>query len=822
MLANDSPGNGTGVFAQPLPWFNIKALLPEPQRPDSLLGRRLGPYELVQPLGSGGMGSVYLASRVDDYRQLVAIKLIKPGIDTPEIVQRFQTERQVLADLRHPNIAPLLDGGATDEGQPYFVMEYIDGRPLDRHCDANKLDSRRRAAILRTVCRAVHFAHERHVVHRDLKPGNILVTADGTPRVTDFGLAKRLGAAPEGNQTESGALLGTPSYMAPEQASARNREVGPTTDVYALGAVLYELLTGRPPFRGDTRDETLRQILHEEPIAPSRLQPRLARDLETVCLKCLEKEPARRYPSVAELEEDLGRFLENHPIRARPISAWRRGLKWVKRRPLSAALVATITLAVTALLGVSAWYNAELTQERDYALNQQEIAQQQRDEANRLKTEAQHQKAQADQLRTRAEETSADLEAALATFMAMHARTNYNLLRGSARDAENDYQSLRTVYEKLLGDRPANPVYRSFLAGTLSDLGNLYRIHGRNREALDGLQKALAHREQLVRDRPGSAAYQHDLGVNQLNLGQMYDVLNQSGQAMKAYREAVRILEQLAKAHPENPEYRGNLGRAHVFLGDYLAARVGAGEKPEESDAQTSRAVEMLEPLVRDHAGTPGFALTLGMAYSNKGRFLLHIKEQPAQALPWFEKATSLLEKLHRVDPNYADVRSVLSGTLLHRADAHARAEQWPQALKAWDRKFEVDLRKPDGNHRTLRACALVKTGDYRRAVAEVQEVSRGWFLTDDFRYTFAEIYSWAGAVVRSDGKLPEAERDKLSEEYAGRALQLLRQIERSGYFNSPESFKSLQGDAFFSPLQGREEYRKLVQEVGEKLKKKK
>src|SRR5262249_29845698 len=180
----------------------------------------------------------------------VALKVIRPGLDSDEVLRRFQTERQVLAELQHPHIARLLDGGTTGDGRPYFVMEYIDGEPLDRYCDRHRPGTRERLQMLLTVCAAVQHAHERGVLHRDLKPGNVLVTADGTPRVTDFGLAKRLedqaGSPPATGQTPSGAILGTPSYMAPEQAGGK---VGPAADVYALGSILYELLTGRPPFQ---------------------------------------------------------------------------------------------------------------------------------------------------------------------------------------------------------------------------------------------------------------------------------------------------------------------------------------------------------------------------------------------------------------------------------------------------------------------------------------------------------------------------------------------------------------------------------------------
>jgi tetratricopeptide (TPR) repeat protein len=338
------------VLAAPapvLPPLAAPPTLPGGETENALVGRRIGPYLIQQCVGSGGMGSVYRALRDDDYRQQVAVKVIRPGLDSDEILRRFRTERQVLAELQHAHIARLLDGGTTGDGRPYFVMEYIDGEPMDRYCDRHQLDTRERLRLLLTVCAAVQHAHQRGVLHRDLKPGNVLVTADGTPMVTDFGLAKRLegqaGPSPAAEQTPSGAILGTPSYMAPEQAGGK---AGPAADVYALGAILYELLTNQPPFQAATPVDTLLAVLSAEPVPPRRLQPKVARDLETICLKCLHKEPERRYASVAALADDLRRFLEGEAIQARPVGRIERLWRWCRRKPALAAAAACALLAV--------------------------------------------------------------------------------------------------------------------------------------------------------------------------------------------------------------------------------------------------------------------------------------------------------------------------------------------------------------------------------------------------------------------------------------------------------------------------------------------
>jgi tetratricopeptide (TPR) repeat protein len=300
-----------------------------------------GDYELLGELGRGGMGVVYQA-RQRQLDRLVALKMILAGAHAgPEELDRFRSEAAALARLQHPNIVQIYEVGAHD-GRPYFCLEYVEGGSLADKLGGTPLAAGPAAALVRTLAGAVHAAHQRGVVHRDLKPANVLLTADGAPKVTDFGLAKRLDA-PAG-ATRSGAILGTPSYMAPEQAAGKSKEIGPAVDVYALGAILYELLIGRPPFKAATTMDTLRQVQTEEPVPPRRLQPQVPVDLETICLKCLRKDARQRYTSALELAEDLRRFQGGEPIRARPVSAWERTWKWARRRPAHAALVAAVAL----------------------------------------------------------------------------------------------------------------------------------------------------------------------------------------------------------------------------------------------------------------------------------------------------------------------------------------------------------------------------------------------------------------------------------------------------------------------------------------------
>ena len=266
----------------------------------------------------------------------------------PEELERFLRESQAVAGLGHPNIVQVYDMGDV-EGRPYFTMELVEGGNLADQIRGAPQPAHQAAARVATLAEAIHAAHQSGIVHRDLKPANILLTRDGTPKVTDFGLARRLEG--DGGLTLSGVPVGTPSYMAPEQARGKRQAIGPATDVYALGAILYELLTGRPPFRAESATATLQQVLTDEPVSPTRLNPQVPRDLTTICLKCLSKEPHRRYASAAALAEDLRRFLRGEPIAARRAGRLERLARWARRSPAAAALLAVTLLVATTLLG---------------------------------------------------------------------------------------------------------------------------------------------------------------------------------------------------------------------------------------------------------------------------------------------------------------------------------------------------------------------------------------------------------------------------------------------------------------------------------------
>jgi len=379
--------DGAATFLEDCPAADLLAA-----QSRAITGRRIGAYRIIREIGQGGMAVVYLGERADqNYRKQVAIKMVKPGIGTEQVLQRFRNERQTLAALDHSNIVKLLDGGSSEDGSPYLVMEHVEGLPIDRYCDLNKLSIDGRLRLFRTVCSAVQYAHQNLVVHRDLKPGNILITKEGLPRLLDFGIAKLLN--PECWQTPLVTRIDrrpmTPEYASPEQV--RGDPVTSATDIYSLGVLLYEILTGHRPYQVDESSwrEIERLVCESEPPRPStrvgtdrehlkttaemRLaEPRelvrlLRGDLDWITMKALEKDPNRRYATASELSADIGRYLSHEPVSARPASAAYRARKYVRRHPIGVTVTAGLVLLLAGFAGTQSFELRRIRRERDRA-----------------------------------------------------------------------------------------------------------------------------------------------------------------------------------------------------------------------------------------------------------------------------------------------------------------------------------------------------------------------------------------------------------------------------------------------------------------------
>jgi tetratricopeptide (TPR) repeat protein/tRNA A-37 threonylcarbamoyl transferase component Bud32 len=578
-------------------------------------------YELLGVLGRGGMGVVYKARQIG-LNRIVALKMILAGSHaSEEDLLRFQIEAEAVAALQHPNIVQVYDFGQRD-GRPFFSLEFLEGGSLQQKLKGSPWEARQAAQLIATLARALDFAHRHGIVHRDIKPANILLAADGTPKITDFGLAKRL-EADEGH-TGTEAILGTPTYMAPEQASGKARQVGPAADVYALGAVLYDLLTGQPPFKGDSVLDTLHMVQNAEPVPPTRLRKKLPRDLETICLKCLEKEPARRYESAAVLADDLIAFTEGRPIQARPVTSWERTWKWVRRRPAAAGLLALVALAIVAAIACGIVHSAEVTWANQQleslngqlsdALKEKEAANQKLDGANSAlqKSNAELEKKghelqaalaaekQAKQAAEKAEEDAQSnfLLAQNATqLLIREVETRLRNQPGAEKLRRRLLEEARRACLAFAVGPATNPKARLRVAKALSLVGDVEEKMGLAEGALGRYEAALKMYRKLIHETPNGPA-RHDYERHELTVAMSrWRVLEsiQSHLSKHALQEILYRFERLARQGGHGDWLRResaallasraihyqNRGRFTQADADYRAARTLLAENQE-------------------------------------------------------------------------------------------------------------------------------------------------------------------------------------------------------------------------------------------------
>jgi tetratricopeptide (TPR) repeat protein/aminoglycoside phosphotransferase (APT) family kinase protein len=517
-----------------------------------MLNRRIGHYRLTARIGEGGMGVVYLAEREDEFRQRVAIKLVRYAAESPEVAARLRVERQTLAAISHPNIVALLDGGTTEEGLPYLVMEYIEGQPIDEYCAAHSLDLAGRLRLFLLVCAAVEYAHRHLIVHCDLKPTNILVTADGTPKLLDFGIAKVL--AP---QSEAGAFMTvgaqrpfTPRYASPEQFMGK--PVTTASDVYALGMILYQLLTGQSPYRFQTHSdaEMISAACVQEPRRPSTALEtapearHLEGDLDAIVLKALRKEPQNRYGSVEQLAEDIRRHREGRPVLAHRGTFRYRATKFVLRNRIAVAATALVALAILGGVSGAVW--------------QARVAM---------------------AARARAERRFQDVRK-LATFMLFDLRDAVQKLPGSTPVQEmlagQSLQYLDSLAHEASGDSSLElELVEAY--NRLGDVqGNPYQANlGDTVGALASYHKALAIAEPLARLEPGNRRAARALALVHLNLSDVLLLSNQNREAVGHARQATAAFEKLAAAEPSSVQAHIDLAACLEGLGDQLHRGLG-------------------------------------------------------------------------------------------------------------------------------------------------------------------------------------------------------------------------------------------------------
>jgi tetratricopeptide (TPR) repeat protein len=602
--------------------------------PVQISALRIGGYDVVSELGEGGMGRVYKA--VDNsLGRFVAIKVLRSN--DPFECSRFRGEAELIASLDHPNIIKIFAIETTPDGRPYLVLEFAEGGSLDRELAGQPQEPRRAAEMIETLALAVHFAHEKGVIHRDLKPANILRTKDKTLKLTDFGLAKELEVS--SGMTPSGAVMGTPSYMAPEQAEGKVKQLGRATDVYGLGAILYELLTGRPPFRGVNIVDTLEQVRWVEPASPSRLVPRLHRDLTTICLKCLQKTPSRRYQTALELAEDLRRWLNGETITARPAPSWERAWRQVCRRPWQTAAV----VAIAMLIGLTIAGGIYLREKNA-------------EESRRIEREAAEQR-----LRTEKElanQTLIDTQAANAKRLREHAERSLRVIRqiyaligdggelSRIEGLEPLHAALLTYYQEVSerADSGYDPVE---LADGFIVIGDLYRRTGDKTKARDAYAKAESLCRPLTTSEPKARLA---LATARLKSGRIALELGDEAATQKACNEAQRLWEGLSKETTSGDELADaarQLAEVWHLRGELLGQKRNF---PESSQAYQT-AIELRKKLVGDSLNmtveafknlpvaqrkkTLDYLRDLGRGYGYHGDVLLELNPAAADRAYW-------------------------------------------------------------------------------------------------------------------------------------------------------------------------------------------
>jgi len=598
--------------------------------PTALKSLRSAGYEILGELGRGGMGVVYLARNVALNRPC-ALKMILASLHAGSTaVARFRTEAEAVARLRHPGIVQIYHIGDAG-GLPFLELEYLAGGNLDRTLDGTPRPPADAARLVEALARAIAEAHGKAIVHRDLKPANVLLDLDGSPKVADFGLAKVLDS--DSDLTRTQTVLGSPSYMAPEQAEGRSDLVGATSDIYALGAILYTLLVGFPPFRAATALETLAQVKSAEPVSPSRIQPGLPRDIETICLKCLEKVPGRRYATAEALAEDLRRYQSGESILARPAPAWERAWKWARRRPALAAALAVVVVAAGILLGGVLYYNARL---------------------------------QAMLQRTQVAELAAVDRGKLAIDA-------YSRLVSDVQEKLGDTAATRSIRQDLLTTaiRGLDEIARSpgafapdlYLAVAHQKLGEILRQVGRADDARLQLDRARLLAEDLAASDPGNLAVAECLRDAYLGIGELIVRDEHAREASGYFRSALKQARAIMTAAPARAGARLGLAEAYHRLGRALDS---AGDLAEAKECFRTMQ-ELAERWVDDEPKNAVARDMLASSYLRLARVRRYYKEFAAAEVA-FRDATAIARQLWTAEPKNIVYKTHLALALIDSA----------------------------------------------------------------------------------------------------------------------------------------------------------
>ncbi len=722
------------------------------------IGGRFGPYRIIKEIGRGGMGRVFLAERADEeYRQVVALKIAHDA-RSAESLRSFRDERQILANLQHPNIARLLDGGTTEDGVPYFVMENVEGVPIDEYCTANTLTVRQRLELFSTICAAVDVAHRNLVVHRDLKPSNILVS-DGVPKLLDFGIAKLLesrNATAAGMQSVTGPAMLTPEYASPEQL--KREPITTATDVYALGVLLFRLLTNASPYRvrSYAAHELAAAICDQEPLRASTvastrsLRRQLAGDLDTIVLKAMRKDPAERYSSAGALADDITRYLTGLPLAARDDGWLYRAAKFIARHRVSVAAASLVVVSLVGGLAAALWQAREAEQQR-------QLAQRHFDDVRRL----------ANSLIFEVQDSIENVPGALATreLLVKRALEYFDGLAAEEKDNLGLQQELAQAYDKL-----GNVLGRSYVANV-----------GNTKAALASYQKALAIREQLTaRGAPSTA--QLDLWSSYFNVGGILRETADTNGALKLHQNARAVLDDLLRKTPDDLK----LVRSAAQTASTLSLSYVQSGRLDDATEAARRALSLDERLLSANPADLAIQNEVATARGRLGQILLKLGDL-AGARAQFEPAFEAASKLVTAQPDNVAFRRRLSNTHSHLAQLSVRlgdlTAAWPHQQDALslrqaivdgspsDRQASIDLMVSQLETGEL----LARRGDDAAAAAHYRvALARGEpLIASDPSYVYFR-FTVATALTRLSQALLAARDVTTAEATSRRAIDLV------------------------------------------------
>ncbi len=730
-----------------------------------------GRYTLQEKIGEGGMGEVWVAKQTEPVKRRVALKLIKTGMDSMAVLARFEHERQALAMMDHPNIAKVLDGGLTPTGQPFFVMELVNGLPLAKFCDEVRLSPHDRLELFLPICQAVQHAHQKGIVHRDLKPANILITIiDGkpVPKVIDFGVAKAIAGklTDVSMSTQFGSVIGTLEYMSPEQAGFSGVDIDTRADIYSLGVILYELLTGLRPIdarrlRNAALTEMIRIIREEEPskpstrlstdeslpslaalrqTAPRELMALLRGELDWVVMKCLEKHRERRYETANALARDIERYLADEVVEARPQSAGYRLSKFLRRNrgPVLAASLILLALVVGIVGTTYGLIRAEIRRVEAERARAGEAEQRLKAEKARDRTrqalDSMTSSVTGDSLATQ-QEISDEQKKFLAEVLtyyqefagekaddeASRARTAEAAYRvgfiegrlGRTTEAAAAWRKALDGYAKLVADSPAVPLFRQNLAASHMNLEILLAGLGNRLEAEEQHRKALAIQAKLVSDFPAVPLYRKNLATGGISLGNLLAGLGKWSEAEEQFRKALAIERKLAAEFPGTPEYRSDLARSLGNLGLLLA---GLGKRP-EAEEQYRNALAIDQKLADEFPAVPDYRYSLARSHDKLGILLAGLGDGP-EAEEHYRNALAIREKLVSEFPTVPEYRVDLGGSYCNFGILVTNSGEPGESLAWFEKAIRILTVVYEQDRRLVEVKTFLRNSHWGRALA--------------------------------------------------------------------------------------------------------